>query len=186
MASLPLCQLGEGKLLVHPGLGRQPETDALLCELVRNPAVPIVLDADALQPDVVGSALAPLVLTPHAGEYARIGGGDDLPGFCSKSKAVVVLKGPITRICQGGPATVFYSPFGGPVLARGGSGDLLAGLIGGLLAQSPSEPLLAACRGAVWHGLAADALARSRGQTAVTSPQLLEFLPDVLRSDGVL
>jgi NAD(P)H-hydrate epimerase len=173
-------------VLAGPGLGRQPGTLSLLRELVKNPTVPILLDADALQPDVVSSALAPLVLTPHAGEYARIGGGDNLPGFCTESRAVVVLKGPITRICQGSPATVYYSPYGGPVLARGGSGDLLAGLVGGLLAQAPSEPLLSACRGAVWHGMAADALARARGQTAVTSPELLEFLPAVLRSGGML
>jgi ADP-dependent NAD(P)H-hydrate dehydratase / NAD(P)H-hydrate epimerase len=79
------------------------------------------------------------------------------------------------------PSGVYHSFFGGPVLARGGSGDLLAGLIGGLLAQTPAEPLLAACRGVVWHGLAADALARAHGQTAVMTTQLLDFLPAALR-----
>ena len=67
------------------------------------------------------------------------------------------------------------------MLARGGSGDLLAGLVGGLLAQTPSDPLLAASRGVEWHGRAADALARAHGQTAVMTTQLLDFLPDALR-----
>jgi NAD(P)H-hydrate epimerase len=67
------------------------------------------------------------------------------------------------------------------VLARGGSGDLLAGLIGGLLAQHPADPLLAAARGTVWHGLAADLLARAHGQVAVNTTQLIDFLSPALR-----
>ena len=70
------------------------------------------------------------------------------------------------------------------MLARGGSGDLLAGLIGGLLAQTPKEPLLAAARGVVWHGLAADALARAHGHTAVQVTQLLDFLGPALRESA--
>src|SRR5436190_1929821 len=68
-----------------------------------------------------------------------------------------------------------------PGAARRGCGDLLAGLIGGLLAQAPTEPLLAACRGVVWHGLAADCLARAQGQTTVQVTQLLDFLLPALR-----
>jgi ADP-dependent NAD(P)H-hydrate dehydratase / NAD(P)H-hydrate epimerase len=96
-----------------------------------------------------------------------------------------VLKGPVTRVCgreaAGSAPVVYHSFFGGPVLARGGSGDVLAGMIGGLLAQAPGEPLLSAARGVVWHGLAADLLARERGQLAVTTTQLLDFLPAALR-----
>ena len=62
-----------------------------------------------------------------------------------------------------------------------GAVALLAGLVGGLLAQAPDDPLLAACRGVVWHGLAADLLARDRGQVAVQVTQLLDYLPAVLR-----
>jgi ADP-dependent NAD(P)H-hydrate dehydratase / NAD(P)H-hydrate epimerase len=67
------------------------------------------------------------------------------------------------------------------VLARGGSGDLLAGLVGGLLAQAPGDLLLAAARGVVWHGLAADLLARDKGQVAVQTTQLLDYLQPALR-----
>jgi NAD(P)H-hydrate repair Nnr-like enzyme with NAD(P)H-hydrate dehydratase domain len=98
--------------------------------------------------------------------------------------AVVVRKGPVTRIeTAGAGGPVYHSFFGGPVLARGGSGDLLAGLTGALLAQAHADPLGAAARGVVWHGSAADALARARGATAVRTTELLDFLAPALR-DG--
>jgi NAD(P)H-hydrate epimerase len=168
-------------LVMGPGLGREPETLALLADIAKESPVPLVLDADALQPDIVCTGKVPRVLTPHAGEFVRIAGGDDVRKFAAAANATVVLKGAVTRITEG--AATYHSFFGGPVLARGGSGDLLAGLIGGLLAQTPKEPLLAAARGVVWHGLAADALARAHGQTAVQVTQLLDFLPTVLRSE---
>jgi NAD(P)H-hydrate epimerase len=96
--------------------------------------------------------------------------------------AVTIQKGPMTTVQAG--AARYHSFFGGPVLARGGSGDILAGLTGGLLAQTPTDPLLAACRGAVWHGLAADALARAHGQVSVQTTQLLDFLSAVLRKEN--
>jgi len=93
----------------------------------------------------------------------------------------VVLKSSATRI-MGYDGNTYISFYGGPVLARGGSGDLLAGLIGGLLAQTPHDLALAAARGAVWHGMAADLLARSQGQTATCVTELLAHLPEVLRT----
>ena len=107
--------------------------------------------------------------------------------FAEESGATVVLKGSVTKIATGRPSetgTIYHSFFGGPVLARGGSGDLLAGLVGGLLAQTPDDPALAAARGVVWHGLAADALARAHGQVAVQTTQLLDFLGVALRGNG--
>ena len=193
-------------LVIGPGLGREAETLALAREIVAGSPVPLVIDADALQPEVVRAGKAPRVLTPHAGEFARIAGdvgrvpspakltpdlrgegtpptfrvGGELRAFAKAAGATVILKGPITRICAG--EEIYHSFAGGPVLARGGSGDVLAGLTGGLLAQTPAEPMLAACRGVLWHGLAADALARAHGQTAVMTTQLLDFLGPVLRS----
>jgi len=204
-------------LAIGPGLGREPETLALVRDIVANALVPVVLDADALQPDIVRAGSTPRVLTPHAGEFARIAAGASLRKFCGETGATVVLKGSVTRI--GTAETVYHSFFGGPVLARGGSGDLLAGLIGGLLAQasavaerrpvpscraaSPAvslsnrpnpagsgagkaafgdAALQAAARGVVWHGRAADALARSRGQVAVQTTQVLDCLSEVLRA----
>lgn len=166
-------------LVLGPGLGREAETLALVRDVVATSSVPLVIDADALQPSIVSAGDAPRVLTPHAGEWARI--AESVSGA-----ATVVRKGPVTWIQQTSEvAPSYYSLAGGPVLARGGSGDLLAGLIGGLLAQTPGDPLLAACRGTLWHGLAADALARAHGQTPVTTTQVLDFLPVALRECGV-
>ncbi len=166
-------------LVIGPGLGREPETLALVRDIVSRSKVPLVLDADALQPEIVSAGSAPRVFTPHAGEFLRIGGGRDAVAFAQDSGGTLVLKGPTTRVFVGKIA--YHSLAGGPVLARGGSGDLLAGLIGGLLAQTPDEPALAAARGVVWHGLAADALARAHGQTAVRITQLVDYLAPSLR-----
>jgi NAD(P)H-hydrate epimerase len=167
-------------LLLGPGVGREPETMALLADIVKTATVPLVIDADALQPEIVRAGSAPRILTPHAGEFARIAGTAKLLDYSREAKAITALKGPVTRICDG--AAVYHSLHGGPVLARGGSGDILAGLIAGLLAQKPAEPLAAACRGAVWHGLAADLLARTNGQVAVQTTEVLDFLAAALRN----
>ncbi len=161
-------------LLIGSGLGREPETLAMVKSVVKSASVPLVLDADALQPDIVSAGKAPRVLTPHAGEFSRI-------EKSVTSDMVTIRKGPLTRIEHAGG--VYYSPAGGPVLSRGGSGDLLAGLVGGLLAQTPDAALLAACRGTFWHGLAADVLARARGATAVTTTELLDHLGEALRGE---
>jgi NAD(P)H-hydrate epimerase len=123
-----------------------------------------------------------VVLTPHAGEFARLAGaGADLAEFCRSHKVITVLKGPVTRICDG--QRIWCSTFGGPVLARGGSGDVLAGIIGALVARNPDEAFLAAARGVVWHGLAADALARARGETSALTAELTAHMPEALRAE---
>ena len=173
-------------VLVGPGLGADPETIELVRQIAGEVAVPIILDADALRPEIIKELRKkPFICTPHAGEFKRIA-----PALYSGEKFVIprgvlVLKGPLTHVTDG--KITYYSPFGGPVLARGGSGDMLAGLIGGLLAQTPKNPLLAACRGLVWHGIAADLLARTHGQVAVENSQLLEQLgPALLSTHGRL
>jgi NAD(P)H-hydrate epimerase len=166
-------------LAIGPGLGREPESQALALEIVKSSTVPLVIDADALQPDIVRAGSIARILTPHEGEFSRIANGASLRELAIAAHGTVVLKGPVTRVTDGG--AVYHSFFGGPVLARGGSGDILAGLVGGLLAQEPSDPLACACRGAAWHGMAADVLARSRGQTAVQVSQILECLGPALK-----
>jgi NAD(P)H-hydrate epimerase len=167
-------------LVMGPGMSREPETLTLAASLAGASPVPLVIDADALQPEVVAAGNAARIVTPHAGEFARISGDSDARNFARQRNRVLVLKGPVTQIGHAG--TVYHSFFGGPVLARGGSGDVLAGLIGGLLAQTPTDPLLAAARGVVWHGMAADLLAREFGATPVCVTQLLDFLPAALRA----
>jgi len=162
-------------LLIGPGLGRELETLALITELIRDLEIPLVLDADALQPDIVRAGSAPRILTPHAGEYARIGlAWDDLP-----THSAMVRKGPITRIEY--QDVSYHAIEGGPVLARGGSGDMLAGLIGGRLAAAPDHPGDAAVQGAFWHGRAARLLAERSGEVAVRNSALLAELNPALR-----
>lgn len=181
-------------LVAGPGISREAEVLALVKEVVRMVDVPVVLDADTLQREIVEAAKTPLVVTPHAGEFARLAGEDTLEQYAFARTITVVLKGPVTRIAKAVPAArgagpagvvVYHSFFGGPVLARGGSGDVLAGMIGTQLAQIPEDPALAAARALVWHGMAADRLARAHGQVAVTTTRLLDFLPAVLRHAGV-
>jgi NAD(P)H-hydrate epimerase len=185
LEGLPLLTQRWGRasaLLAGPGIGREPSTHELLRQIVKSSPVPLVLDADALQPDLVREARVPRILTPHVGEFARIARGADFRAFLSETGATVVLKGPVTCIASA-TSPVYHSFFGGPILARGGSGDILSGLIGGLLSQSPENQVVAACQGAVWHGLAADSLARAQGQTAARVTELIDQLPAVLRGE---
>ena len=171
-------------VLAGPGLGRNPRSLSLVADLVKLAKVPVLLDADALQPEIIQGAKAPLVLTPHAGEFERIAGKAALRDYCADTGATVILKGPLTRACcgtpppaRGGLAVSSTTLTGGPVLARGGSGDLLSGLTGGLIAANPRRQ--APCgspRGATRHGAAADRLAWDRGQTsAVVERSSLPF-----------
>jgi ADP-dependent NAD(P)H-hydrate dehydratase / NAD(P)H-hydrate epimerase len=188
LAGLPLLRARLERataLVMGPGLGPEREALALAGEVVKLTGVPAVLDADALQPAVLAAGRGKrLICLPHAGEFQRLAGGRPatsavLRAVAQETGATIVLKGPFTRVADGD--RVYHSFFGGPVLARGGSGDVLAGLVGGLVAQSTCEPVPAACRGVVWHGLAADLLARDRGQTAVRTTQLLNYLSAALR-----
>ncbi len=169
-------------LLIGPGLGKDPRTHSLATAIVKASQIPLVIDADGLQPGIVRAGKAPRILTPHAGELARIAKGENLRDLCRSLSAVIISKAAVTRVCGGGPE--YLSLHGGPVLSRGGSGDLLSGLTGGLLAQTPGDPLLAACRSAVWHGVAADLLARAHGQAAVQILQWLDFLAPALRESA--
>lgn len=212
---LPLLRerLGSASALVMgSGLGSEPETLGLVAEIVKLANLPTALDASALEPSILAAARGrnDMVCLPHAGEFKRLADGRDanpaaLRALATETGATVVLKGAVTRIAGHAvlqpavetgipePCTaVYHSFFGGPVLARGGSGDVLAGLVGGLLAQTAAEAnrhgskgtsatLVAACRGVVWHGLAADMLARDRGQAAVSATQLLDYLSAALR-----
>jgi len=176
-------------LVVGPGLGREAETLRLVTEADAMVDRPIVVDADALQKNVVDALTgrpersSPIVATPHQGEFKRICELDpsdrSLRDFSRRTGIITCLKGPVTRISDG--ERIYFSPFGGPVLARGGSGDLLAGLLGTTLAGCPTSPLAATCRGVVWHGRAADCLSRARGQVAVQTTEILDHLATALR-----
>jgi ADP-dependent NAD(P)H-hydrate dehydratase / NAD(P)H-hydrate epimerase len=165
-------------VLIGPGLGREPETLALVAELIRESAVPLVLDADALQPDLVRMGDAPRVLTPHAGEYQRLKLEDEeVPPDWA-----IVRKGPVT--CVEYQGVTYHALEGGPVLARGGSGDMLAGLISGCLAAASTDVGTAAVRGTYWHGRAARLMAERWGEVAVRNSALIDEINPALRGES--
>jgi len=179
-------------VLAGPGIGRDRNTEMLAMEIVQRVELPVILDGDVLRSRVVEQAakrkrsLGAVVLTPHMGEYMRMAklkepdfSTEQLIRFCRSYRLTTVLKGAITRICDG--EQVWFNTRGGPVLSRGGSGDLLAGLIGGNIAQGNSSPPTAIARGVLMHGLAAECLARRKGQVAVHTTEVLDYLPEVLR-----
>lgn len=171
-------------VLFGPGMGRESETARLLDELLGEIRVPVILDADALQPGIVSAAanrpegFGKVVITPHRGEFKRISGDTGPEEFTRKTGLIVVLKGPLTGVYHGSES--YLCPFGGPVLARGGTGDLLAGLIGARLAGTGSDVVEATCEAVAWHGRAADEWARERGGVGVKTTDLLDYLPEGL------
>lgn len=174
-------------LLTGPGLGDNPETLKLISEVVQEAFIPIAIDASALVPEVFESVKArpansgAVLATPHLGELNRIAGSSkSLLEWSQEYNVTTLLKGSISKIAHDG--IIYNSTFGGPVLARGGSGDILSGLVGGLLAQNPKNPLESLAQAVVWHGMAADSLARSKGQVAVRTTDLLDHLNTVLHN----
>ncbi|MBN2068618.1 MAG: NAD(P)H-hydrate dehydratase [Opitutales bacterium] len=177
-------------LLCGPGLGDAPETHSFIARCVASADLPLVLDASALQPAVTEALLqrspdfSMVLLTPHVGEFRRISGStsEELPvlkAYAREHRCCLLLKGPLTSLTDG--EQFAYSVFGGPVLARGGSGDILAGLCGGLYAQQTGKPFETLCQAAVWHGLAAQSLAGDMGERVTRTTDLLRVLSHPLQ-----
>lgn len=163
-------------LVLGPGLGTEQETGELVAGLYRKLAVPMVIDADGLNLlarnlNLLKNPPGPRILTPHPGEMARLCGlsasevqQDRVKAameFATRFKLTLVLKGAST-VVAGADGNIAVNPTGNPGMAAGGMGDVLAGLLGGLLAQGIS-PWKAACLGVFVHGLAADRLVETEG-----------------------
>jgi len=160
---------GKSAVVIGPGIGTHADAAATVRWLLQETALPIVLDADALtilgrDPSPLRAAAGRTVLTPHPGEMGRLSGADtasvqaDRVGTARRFAAVhactLVLKGARTVIAEAG-GFVWINSSGNPGMASGGMGDVLAGAVGGLLAQR-LPPAEAACLGVYIHGLAAD------------------------------
>lgn len=175
-------------LLTGPGIGEDPETLQLISEIIETCNLPTVLDANALMPKIIGNVKkrsinsGAVIATPHPGEFKRISEGKSLIDWSLESQIITLLKGPISKIAYQG--TIYNSTFGGPVLARGGSGDILSGLTGGLLAQTPLDPFGALSKAVIWHGMSADALARDKGQIAVRTTDLCDYLSRIIHKNN--
>ena len=176
-------------MAVGPGLGRRPETEdalLLLLKVARERRVPMVLDADALNilsevPDWQACLPAGVVLTPHLGELRRLlpFGSDAerdrrVQALCIAAGCTLVMKGSHTKVFTP-DGDCLVNTTGNPGLAKGGSGDVLTGLLGGLLARGYAAPDAAAL--AVWlHGRAGDLLTEERTAEAYASLDLVDYL----------
>lgn len=179
---------GKNAIVVGPGMGTGAK--ALLRTLLRVAEVPMVLDADALNvlsalDKRVLSRVPPSILTPHPGEMPRLTGlttaeiQKDRVGcagrFAKKWRVILVLKGFRTVVAMP-DGRVFINPTGNPGMATAGMGDVLTGVIGGLLAQGLA-PEQATIAGVFVHGLAGDRVARRLGDRGLLASDVIEELP---------
>jgi NAD(P)H-hydrate epimerase len=182
-------------LVLGCGVGRHHETRELLGRLVERQTAPLVLDADGLHPfgqdpDRLVRHRAPLVITPHPGELAHLLGvtseevqADRLAMARRAARhfdCVCVLKG-ATTVVASVTGQAYLNPTGNSGMGTAGAGDVLAGMIGSLVAQGMSM-LGAATAGAYLHGLAGDLAAQIVGERGLIASDLLDSLPDALQS----
>ena len=175
-------------VLVGPGLGQSEGVFQVVKTVLERAACPVVLDADGINliashKDIVRERTGTTILTPHGGEFARLGGasGDRVAAATEMANdlgCIVLLKGHHTVITDG--VSTYINPTGNPGMAVGGSGDVLAGIITALLGQG-IEPLQAAACGAWLHGAAGDLCAAQIGQYGMLPTDMVNVLPRLLK-----
>jgi len=179
-------------LAMGPGMGTDPGTRELIKSIMAIACIPMVIDADGLNciandPGILDTVKAPVVLTPHPGEMARLTGKttgeiqqnrmETARCFAEKHKTILVLKGAQTLVaCPDG--TVSICPTGNPGMACGGMGDVLTGMIAAFLAQG-LPPESAAVAGVYAHGLCGDLLARDH-TFGFTASDMVAGIPQAL------
>lgn len=176
-------------VLVGCGLGQSEGTRSVVEYVLRNAACPVVLDADGINvtadhKDILRGREYPTVLTPHDGEFLRFGGilGENRMAsaayYAREWNSIVLLKGHETCITDG--TMGYINKTGNPGMAVGGSGDILAGMIVGLLGQGIAT--LEAAAGAAWlHGAAGDICASEIGQYGMIPTDILNVLPRLMK-----
>ena len=185
---------GKQALAVGPGLTTAPGISSLVIRLLHDSGVPAVVDADginilAADPAAAGRITTPMIFTPHPGEMARLM-DKTVPAIQADRveaareaarwhKVIVALKGARTAVAAP-DGRVWINPTGNPGMATGGMGDVLTGVIGGLLAQGLS-PLDATLLGVYIHGLAGDCAAATRGEPGLVASDAIDELPAILR-----
>jgi len=192
-----IAALAQGKsvLAIGPGISRFPETSELVRTLVKQIEIPIVLDADGLnafegESNELSGRNRLLVITPHPGEMARLVGCStadvqkDRLGvarkFAREHELIVVLKGNRTLVVQpNGDAWV--NTTGNPGMSTGGTGDILTGMVAGMIAQHRNDALLAVCAAVHLHGLAGDVMRETVGEHSMVATDLLRGLPEAFR-----
>ncbi len=177
-------------LALGPGLGRAEETAAFVRELLARCPAPMVVDADGLNalsgaPDILKKARAPLVLTPHPGEFSRLSGTgvkeiesdrvEAALAFAKQTGAYLILKGAPAIVAEPG-GEAFINSTGNPGMAKAGTGDALTGVLAACLSQGLS-PLESSLLGVYAHGLAGDLAAVEKTGRSVLASDLIEAVP---------
>ena len=176
-------------VLVGPGLGQSQGVSEIVRAVLVRADCPVVLDADGINVmakhiNILRGRQAPTILTPHDGEFSRLGGiiGDNRVAAAEQMAGdlgvIMLLKGHRTTITDG--STTYINQTGNPGMAVGGSGDVLAGIIISLLGQGIA-PLEAAACGAWLHGAAGDICAAELGQYGMLPTDMLNVLPRLLK-----
>jgi len=181
-------------LAIGPGISTKEDTAEFLYEILRKSTLPIVVDADGItlisrNLGILREVKVPVILTPHPGEMSRLVGKTseevqrDRIGvardFSSMYNVYTVLKGARTVVSTP-EGRVFINPTGNPGMASGGMGDVLSGVIGGLLAQGYS-PADACILGVFAHGLAGDLAADKRGEAGIIAGDVADLMPEALK-----
>jgi ADP-dependent NAD(P)H-hydrate dehydratase / NAD(P)H-hydrate epimerase len=183
--------VGKTVIAVGPGISRNSETSELVRELVTKRTIPLVLDADGLNAfeehrDKLNGNAGPLVLTPHPGEMARLT-GLTVPAiqrdrinvaqtYAREHRLVLVLKGHRTLVASPS-GEVWVNTTGNPGMATGGTGDILTGMVAGLIAQNPNRIFEAVLAAVHLHGLAGDLARDALGEHSLVATDLLSTLP---------
>jgi ADP-dependent NAD(P)H-hydrate dehydratase / NAD(P)H-hydrate epimerase len=190
-------ELAKGKtvLAIGPGISRDPQTAELVRSLVAQLRLPIVLDADGLNAfegrtgELKGAGRV-LVITPHPGEMARLAGctiadvQKDRLGtarkFALEHELIVVLKGHRTLVVQP-DGDAWVNTTGNPGMATGGTGDILTGMVAGMIAQHSASGFQAVIAAVHLHGLAGDVMREKVGEHSLVATDLLQGLPEAFR-----
>jgi NAD(P)H-hydrate epimerase len=186
---------GKTVLAVGPGISRHPETSEFVRSLVVKCKTPLVLDADGLNAfegrasELNGNGRT-LVITPHPGEMARLAAStvaavqrdriNVARTFAREHELIVVLKGHRTLIALP-DGTVWVNTTGNPGMATGGTGDILTGMVAGLIAQNPEHIAEAVIAAVHLHGLAGDVARESMGEHSLVATDLVKALPEAFR-----
>jgi NAD(P)H-hydrate epimerase len=179
-------------VVIGPGLTTNPSTVELVHRLITSLPIPMVIDADGLDavaqsPDILLKAQAPIVLTPHPGEMARLVPNTLIQNnriavtqeMAQKYHCVIALKGARTIIASQ-DGCVFINATGNPGMATAGTGYVLAGIIAGLIAQSVI-PIEATKAGVFLNGLAGDLVAEEKGDYGLIASDIIEMIPQAMK-----
>ena len=176
--------------LLGPGLGRSGDVSYIVSQVIKNCSKPLIIDADGINAvaeniNILDEAACPIILTPHEGEFARLRGSlsegreEGASAFAKAHKCTLILKGCGTLIAFE-DGSVLRNTTGNPGMAKGGSGDVLAGILTALIGQK--LPLKDACTAAVWlHGRAGDSCKAELGEYSMTPTDLIYALPKAFR-----